>query len=102
MVVRIGPEGQLPVPDATEDGVELLLADEERIVAGLISPSWSAKSRVTSLPAATAMNGPKGTGSSSPRISLRKYADVRLSRAGTIVWLSCTTMVNHVLSASSQ
>jgi hypothetical protein len=38
------------------------------------------------------MNGPVGTGSGKPRISARNDADSFLSRAGTIVWSSCTVI----------
>src|SRR5436309_7219685 len=38
------------------------------------------------------MNGPKRVGLGRPSISLRNLADFRLSRAQTMVWLSCTVM----------
>jgi hypothetical protein len=43
----IGPVGQAAIPDAAEDRVELLLADQERIGCVLISSSVSAKSTLT-------------------------------------------------------
>src|SRR5581483_377592 len=69
----------------------------------MMSPSpWSTKSRVTSLSTATPRNGPKGFGSPSPRISARKVAETRLSRAWTIVWFNWTGIARLLSRISSE
>src|SRR5262249_17864390 len=50
------------------------------------------KSKVSPSPTLTSANGPRTTGDSNPRISLRNSADFWLSRAATIVWFNFTVM----------
>src|SRR6266700_1919477 len=57
-----------------------------------VSPA-SMKSKVSWSPTVTSAKGPRTTGGSRPRISLRNSAEAFLSRAATIVWLSFTAIV---------
>src|SRR3954452_11735186 len=58
------------------------------------------KSRETSLSSRTTANGPKVSGGASPRMSARKAADSRLSRAATMVWFRWTGIGTPLRPAS--
>jgi hypothetical protein len=86
----IGPVSQALVADAGERRVELLVADQERVVLGRDGPAVSAKSSETPLSAATTRKCPNRVAGGRPRIPLRNAADRCWSRHETMVWFSCT------------
>jgi hypothetical protein len=78
---RVGPVRDPVFLDSPEDGVEVILADQERVV---LSRKIDARFGVIERqirPRWTARKEPAGTGSSSPKSSVKKYADSRLSCA---------------------
>src|SRR5680860_170792 len=67
----------------------------------VIGGSASMKSRLTPLADATTMKGPYGVGAGKPRTSARKRAEASLSRAATMVWLSCAAMAVFLSSSGA-
>ena len=92
VAVGIGPVGQVAFPEAAEDRVELVLADEEGVVLDLDGLVTVRKSSDTPLSASTTRKGPKATASGRPMTSDMNRAAAAASVAATIVWFSSTGM----------
>ena len=78
----------------TVDGVELVLADQERVVLHVNLPALLSLREVQAdvVIQSDCRKWPISAAAGSPKISVKKFADSRRSLAATMVWLNVMAM----------